>query len=89
VRTVPGEPRRGGEGPDVDRGAGHVRGRGRGADPSCSFCFRSILGDRLRDGTLTLTPRAGGGLSVAVQLPAARSRAKDQRVASANIRRPT
>ena len=42
-----GQPRRGIEGPDVDRVPGHVSGRVRGGDPSGSFLFRPVLGDRL------------------------------------------
>ena len=41
------QPRRGIEGPDVDRVPGHVSGRVRGGDPSGSFLFRAVLGDRL------------------------------------------
>ena len=40
---------RGIEGPDVDRVPGHVSRRVRSGDPSRSFRFRSILGDRLTE----------------------------------------
>jgi hypothetical protein len=33
--------------PDVDRVSGHVRRRVRSGDPSSSFLFRAVLGDRL------------------------------------------
>ena len=45
--AVLGQPRRGIEGPDVDRVPRHVRRRVRGGDPSGSFLFRAVLGDRL------------------------------------------
>ena len=41
------QPRRGIEGPDVDRVPGHVSGRVRGGDPSGSFLLRAVLRDRL------------------------------------------
>src|SRR4051812_22070558 len=45
--AVLGQPRRGIEGPNVDRIPRHVRRRVRGGDPSGGFLFRAILGDGL------------------------------------------
>jgi hypothetical protein len=45
--AVFGQPRRGIGVPDVDRVSGHVRRRVRSGDPSGSFLFRAVLGDRL------------------------------------------
>ena len=44
--AVLGQPRRAAGGPDVDRVPGHVRGGVCGGDPSCSFLFGPVLGDR-------------------------------------------
>jgi hypothetical protein len=45
--TVFGQPRRGIDGPDVDRVPGHVRRRVACGDPSGSFLFSTVPGDRL------------------------------------------
>ena len=45
--TVPGQPRRGSGGPDVDRVPRHVRRRLRGGHPPGGFRFGSVLGNRL------------------------------------------
>ena len=45
--AVLGQPRRGIEGPDVDRVPRHVSRRVRGGHPSGSFLFGAVLGDRL------------------------------------------
>ena len=45
--AVLGQPRRGSEGPDVDRIPRHVRRRGGGGHPSGGFLCRAILRDRL------------------------------------------
>jgi two-component system, OmpR family, sensor histidine kinase VanS len=54
------------------RGTGRIRGDHAGVGLGLAI-VKSIT--RAHDGTLTLTPRAGGGLCVTVQLPAAPSHA--------------